>query len=135
MLPLSSATSIATLGIASEATRPAELDARPGGDAARVEDARELKAAYTQFVGEAFFGQMLKAMRQTVGEPAYFHGGQAERQFQARLDAQLAQDLASSGPDGLVDRLFASSFREQAELLEQHEVNAPLEALDALRRR
>jgi hypothetical protein len=51
-----------------------------------VKQARELKEAFTQFVGETFFGQMLKSMRQTVQEPAYFHGGMAEEQFQARLD-------------------------------------------------
>ena len=55
--------------------------------------ARELKQAYSDFVGKTFFGQMLKAMRSTVGKPAYFHGGQAEEMFRAQLDQHLADGM------------------------------------------
>ena len=46
-------------------------------------DKDELREKFTQFVGETFFGQMIKSMRSTVGKPAYFHGGQAEEAFRA----------------------------------------------------
>ena len=46
---------------------------------------------FTQFVGEAFYGQMLKSMRSTVGKPAYFNGGHAEEVFQGQLDQTMAQ--------------------------------------------
>lgn len=107
---------------------PAEAD----GDALQAAHAR--KEAFGQFVGETFIGQMLKSMRQTVGEPAYFHGGSAEKQFQARLDAQLAQDMATSGPDGLAEELFASSFPQDAALLQREQADS-LDSLNALRRR
>ena len=29
-------------------------------------------------LGETFYGQMIKAMRSSVGKPAYFHGGRGE---------------------------------------------------------
>lgn len=125
--------SIASLRTTPQAKPPAGLgEVGPSGD--RLDQAKARKEAFGQFVGETFIGQMLKSMRQTVGEPAYFHGGSAEKQFQARLDAQIAQDLATSGPDGLAEELFASSFPAEAALLEQHEA-ASLEGLDALRRR
>lgn len=99
-----------------------------------LQDAHGRKEAFTQFVGETFIGQMLKSMRQTVGEPAYFHGGSAEKQFEARLDAQIAQDLATNGPEGLADEMFASTFPADAALLKQEQA-ASLESLNALRRR
>ena len=48
---------------------------------AKGHSAEEAKEKFTQFVGEAFYGQMFKAMRSTVGKPAYFHGGQAKKYF------------------------------------------------------
>jgi len=115
------------------AKAPAGLTAAARGEASDAGRAAKLKETFTQFVGETFYGQMLKSMRATVGEPAYFHGGSAERQFQARLDQQLAQDMASSGSAGLADDLFESQFPAEAELL--REAQTPLAALDGLRRR
>ena len=103
-----------------------------------AEQAKDLKEAFGQFVGETFFAQMLKSMRATVGEPAYFHGGHAEEQFQARLDQQIAQELASGG-GGFSDQLFESSFPREAALLREVENGpeqaSPLSQLDSLRRR
>lgn len=110
-----------------------------GGDA--VQNARDLKDAFQQFVGETFFGQLMKSMRQTASEPAYLHGGMAEEQFQGRLDQQVAQDMAAAGSGGLADNLFASQFPEEAALLSPAPANPmtsdnnSLQALDALRRR
>ncbi len=103
-----------------------------------VQQATELKEAYGQFVGETFFGQLLKSMRATVGEPAYFHGGHAEEQFQARLDQQVAQDLAVGG-GGFSDEMFESSFPREAALLRQADgagaTGSSLAELDTFRRR
>lgn len=103
-----------------------------------VEQAKELKEAFGQFVGETFFAQMLKSMRANVGEPAYFHGGHAEEQFQARLDQQIAQELATGG-GGFSDQLFESSFPREAALIGQveseNEQASSLSQLDSLRRR
>lgn len=111
--------------------------AKPTSGARSVETAREVKEAFGQFVGETFFGQMLKSMRATVGEPAYFHGGHAEEQFQSRLDAQIAQDMSANGAGGLADDLFKSQFPAEAALLKQaaSEPANSLDALNTLRRR
>src|SRR5690606_35299167 len=49
------------------ASRLTETPAAPA-----VGKAREVREAFTQFVGETFYGHMLKSMRSTVGKPAYF---------------------------------------------------------------
>jgi hypothetical protein len=36
---------------------------------ATADKTAELRERFTQFVGEAFFGQMIKAMRATTGKP------------------------------------------------------------------
>ena len=74
--------------------------------------AAELREQFTQFVGEAFYGQMLKAMRATVGKPAYFHGGRAEEVFQGQLDQHMAEHLteATRGAS-LPSRCLSGSFR------------------------
>jgi hypothetical protein len=72
----------------------------------------EAKAAFHQFVGEAFYSQMLSAMRKTVRQPAYFHGGRAEEAFQGQLDQVLAEELskASAGSfSGPMYELFCLS--------------------------
>ncbi len=61
-----------------------------------LQDHGELRKAFDAFVGETFFGQMLKAMRKTVGKPAYFHGGRAEEIFQQQLDQVLSEKLSQA---------------------------------------
>jgi hypothetical protein len=75
---------------------PPELPApKPPGAFAPGDD-QELREAFDRFVGETFYGQMLKAMRQTVGEPAYFHGGRAEELFRQHLDQALAEKMTEA---------------------------------------
>jgi Rod binding domain-containing protein len=72
----------------------------------QTRDTAELRETFQQFVGETFFSQLIGSMRNTVGEPAYFHGGQAERTFQAQLDQQLAQELAAKSSAQFADPMF-----------------------------
>ncbi len=60
------------------------------------QDDGELRQVFDAFVGETFFGQMLKAMRKTVGKSAYFHGGRAEEIFQQQLDQVLSEKLSKA---------------------------------------
>jgi Rod binding domain-containing protein len=77
---------------------------------AKSQAADELRERFTQFVGEAFFGQMIKAMRSTVGKPAYFHGGRAEDVFQGQLDQQLAQHLTEASAARFARPMFERQF-------------------------
>jgi Rod binding domain-containing protein len=70
----------------------------------------ELRQAFTQFVGEAFYGQMIKAMRSTCGKPAYFHGGRGEEVFRAQLDQTMAEHMTEATADRFADPLFQRQF-------------------------
>jgi Rod binding domain-containing protein len=76
----------------------------------------ELHEKFTQFVGEAFFGQMLKAMRSTVGKPAYFYGGHAEEVFQGQLDQTMSEHLTKASASKLADPMFERQFPQLAEV-------------------
>lgn len=89
------------------ATYPQMNDAKLDVDqlnAAEGDD--ELREAFGQFVGETFFGQMLSAMRKTVNETPYFHGGRAEEMFQGQLDQVLAEDMSKASADSFTGPMF-----------------------------
>ena len=83
----------------------------------------ELRERFTQFVGEAFFGQMIKAMRSTVGKPAYFHGGRAEEVFQGQLDQTLAEHLTEASAARFAEPMFERQFPQLAEKSAPSELN------------
>jgi Rod binding domain-containing protein len=91
----------------------------------RVENDKstQLREHFTQFVGEAFFGQMLKAMRATVGKPAYFHGGRAEEVFQGQLDQHLAEHLTATSATKLAEPMFNRQFPHLAEKRNASDLN------------
>ncbi len=66
----------------------------------------EVREAFDKFVGETFFGQMLKAMRKTTDKPAYFHGGQAEEMFRGQLDQMLAEKMSEASAGSFTDSMF-----------------------------
>lgn len=66
----------------------------------------ELRGAFDAFVGETFFSQMLKSMRQTVGESAYFNGGQGEKVFTEQLDQVLAEKMTKASANSFTGPMF-----------------------------
>ncbi|WP_197530668.1 rod-binding protein [Bythopirellula polymerisocia] len=102
----------------------------------QVEGAEEVRDVFRQFVGEAFFGQMLKSMRSTQGKAAYFHGGHGEEVFQSQLDQVLSEEMTESSADQIADPMFRQQFPQQAAVLAKHEANtkSSLEDLTSLRR-
>jgi peptidoglycan hydrolase FlgJ len=79
----------------------------PGAQAAKNE---KLHSAFTQFVGQTFYGQMIKSMRSTVGHAAYFNGGQAEKAFQGQLDQTLAEQMTKASADRFAEPMFHRQF-------------------------
>ena len=71
--------------------------------AATREQTRE---AFSDFVGQTFFTQLLTEMRKTVDKPAYFHGGQAEEIFQGQMDQLLAERLSEATADSFAGPMF-----------------------------
>ncbi|MDA7977234.1 MAG: rod-binding protein [Pirellulales bacterium] len=70
----------------------------------------EVREAFDRFVGTTFYGQMLSAMRKTVQEPAYFHGGRAEEMFRKQLDMVLSEELTKSGSGEFSESLYKAQF-------------------------
>jgi Rod binding domain-containing protein len=70
----------------------------------------ELKKQFTQFVGQTFYGQMMKSMRSTVEKPAYFHGGRGEEVFQGQLDQTMADAMTKSTATRFADPMFHRQF-------------------------
>jgi hypothetical protein len=83
---------------------------QPKVDVSGHDSNAELKKHFTQFVGETFYGQMIKAMRSTVGKPAYFHGGRGEEVFRAQLDQTLAEHMTVATADRFADPMFQRQF-------------------------
>lgn len=54
------------------------------------------RQTFNNILGELLFNELVKSMRQTVDEPAYFHGGRAEEMFTSRLDQLLSQEMGEA---------------------------------------
>jgi hypothetical protein len=66
----------------------------------------DLKEAFSDFVGQTFFGQLIASMRKTVGKPAYFHGGRGEEVFQGQLDQMLAERMSDASREQFAEPMF-----------------------------
>lgn len=112
--------------------------AKPAPSAPLVEKAEQTREAFGKFVGTTVFGQMLSSMRKTVGEPAYFHGGQAEKVFQGQLDQAIADEMTNRGASPFARAMFEQQFPDLADVLRRDEAAhapSPAEQLQNLRRR
>ncbi len=69
-------------------------------------DGDKLKDAFTEFVGQSLFGQMLSAMRESVHQPAYFGGGQAEKIFQQQMDQVLVEKITDASADRIAEPML-----------------------------
>lgn len=79
---------------------PNSLSANAAGDKP------QLRETFDQFVGEAFFSQLLSAMRKTVDKPAYLHGGRGEEVFQGQLDQLLADKMTKASAASFSGPMF-----------------------------
>ena len=104
-----------------------------------VQQALATREAFKSFVGETFFHQMIKAMRTSVGKPAYFHGGQAEEIFSSQLDQTLSETMTSASARQFTQPMFELQFPRLAKVIADHNTQTkndkPLDDLTALTRR
>jgi Rod binding domain-containing protein len=69
-------------------------------------DPGQLRKAFDSFVGETFYGQMLKQMRKTVGKTPYFDGGRAEEIFRGQLDQKLTEQMSKASASTFTGPMF-----------------------------
>jgi Rod binding domain-containing protein len=92
--------------ISAAPAKPSFASAKPAAGAAKSADNPALRKAFDQFVGETFYGQMLKEMRKSQGKVAYVGGGQAEEIFTQQLDQALTKKMSAAGADKLSGPLY-----------------------------
>lgn len=102
------------IGLPAQSVLALQNTATPISLAKQAGTEKELHDKFTQFVGETFYGQMFKAMRSTVGKPAYFYGGRAEEVFQGQLDQTMAQELTKSTAATFAEPMFERQFPQFA---------------------
>ena len=85
---------------------PSLKTAAPPQQPATDKASPELRDAFSNFVGQTFYSQMLGSMRKTVEKPAYFHGGRGEEMFQGQLDQILAEDMTKASSDQFTGPMF-----------------------------
>jgi flagellar protein FlgJ len=78
----------------------------PAPRAANGHDTPELREAFDDFVGQTFFGELVKQMRQTVKKPAFFHGGMGEDIFQSQLDQILVERISDASAKTFSDPMY-----------------------------
>lgn len=82
------------------------LTAPPGKPTATPPAEDATREAFGDFVGQTLFGSMLASMRESVGKPAYFHGGRAEDVFQKQLDQHLVEAISDASAESLVGPMY-----------------------------
>lgn len=65
-----------------------------------------LKEAFGDFVGQTLFGSMLSTMRESVGKPAYFHGGRTEEVFQQQMDQHLVEAMSDASSETIAEPMY-----------------------------
>ena len=111
--PLSAADNHA-VGSGKNPSKPAASQAEfaPAIDAALVNQNAEqpepdkMRELFHDFVGQTFFGEMIKAYRSTQQPSAYFHGGRAEEIFQSQFDQQMAEQLSEASVEKIADPMY-----------------------------
>src|SRR5437773_1294714 len=81
--------------------QPLAPSARRGG-----RDTPELREAFSDFVGQTFFGELMKQMRATLDKPAFFHGGMGEDIFQTQLDHIMVERMSDTSAKSLSDPMY-----------------------------
>lgn len=64
-----------------------------------------------EFVGNIFYGTLIRQMQASSLKTKYMHGGRAEDAFQGQLGIELAQRLGRSLNSPVADKLFNSIER------------------------
>jgi hypothetical protein len=73
-------------------------------------DTPQLREAFTDFVGQTFFGELMKQMRATLDKPAFFHGGMGEDIFQSQLDQIMVERMSETTAPSFADPMYQLMF-------------------------
>jgi hypothetical protein len=105
--------------------------ATTGTGNADIDHARAVRQAFTSFVGETFYSQMIKSMRTTTDKPEYFHGGKGEEVFTAQLDRVMSEEMTEASADRFANPMFERQFPKLGNLLKEYETADRQASFDA----
>ncbi len=106
--------------------RVAQSDARLQRLTNEVERTREhpVREKVGEFVGQFFYGTLLKQMQQSKLKGKYFHGGRGEEVFQMQLGMELAMRAGRSPNDPVAGRIYDAFVERHADLQSGSEAEA-----------
>ena len=94
----------------------AAIDAINGGEAgskAAVKKEAEMRGIVGEFVGNVFYGTLLRQMEQTTIKGEYMHGGRGEEMFRSQLHMEYAKRLGRAPGDPIANRIYEAMTRGQ----------------------
>jgi Rod binding domain-containing protein len=77
----------------------------PGAKAIKDDVDSQLRQQTEKWVGETFYGNLLKQMHDSPFKSALFDGGRGAEAFEPMLDQQISDHIAQSGSNKLVDSI------------------------------
>lgn len=71
----------------------------------KSKEAADFRKQIGEFVGNIFYGTLIKQMQESSFKTKYFSGGRGEEVFQGQLGIELAQRLGRSANNPVADKL------------------------------
>ena len=66
----------------------------------------EMRKAFDEFVGQTFYGTLLKELRKSEQGAAYMNGGRAEKVFRGQLDQLLVERMTEASAETFSGPMF-----------------------------
>ncbi|MCB9855637.1 MAG: rod-binding protein [Phycisphaerales bacterium] len=79
------------------------------------QDDGDLRKIVGEFVGNVFYGTLLRQMDQSTIKGEYMHGGRGEEIFQSQLHMEYAKRLGRAPGDPIADRIYDAMTRGKRE--------------------
>lgn len=73
----------------------------------------ELREKVGEFVGQIFYGTLLRQMQESKLKGEYFHGGRGEEVFKAQLGMELARRMGRAPDDPIAGKLYEALQRQR----------------------
>lgn len=84
-----------------------------GGGPASASSSGELREKVGEFVGQIFYGTLLRQMQESKLKGEYFHGGRGEEVFKAQLGMELARRMGRAPDDPIAGKLYEALQRQR----------------------
>lgn len=78
-----------------------------------IEARESLRRHAGEFVGNIFYGTLLKELQNTTLKSELFHGGRGEEAFRGMLNMELARRMGQSPGDPIANRIYEVMVRNQ----------------------